>query len=148
MDERRIDRILSSCETTARFFKGVYAADAIKPPRNYPASMVVNLDKKRKPGSHWVAIFARSPREAVYFDSYGQPPPDGPIKQFLGRFDKLTASEFPIQSVVSNVCGYYCIYFIAKCSIGETYPRILAELARKQNMDAYVRHFVMHRWCE
>jgi hypothetical protein len=110
--------------------------------------MVVNLDERDEPGSHWVAIFAPSPREAFYFDSYGQPPPDGPISEFLGRFEKVTPNKFPIQSIVSDVCGYYCAYFIAKCSAGEPYPQLLTQLARKQNMDAFVRYFVLHRYCE
>jgi hypothetical protein len=34
--------------------------------------MVVNLDEKNEPGSHWVAIYIPDPSTARYFDSYGE----------------------------------------------------------------------------
>jgi hypothetical protein len=141
MNSRRITRILSSCEETARYFKGVYPADAIELPQSYPASMVINLDEKDEPGSHWVAIFMRTPKTVCYFDSYGQPPPEGGIKEFL-RGREVEPNNFPIQSIISDVCGHYCIYFIHRCSKGDAYETILTNLARKNNIDAFVRSYV------
>ncbi len=142
MNSRRITRILSSCEETARYFKGVYPADTIEVPQSYPASMVINLDEKDEPGSHWVAMFMRTSNTVRYFDSYGQPPPEGGIEEFLhGRV--VEPNNFPLQSIISNVCGHYCIYFIHRCSRGDTYETIMMNLAKRRNMDAYVRSYVL-----
>jgi hypothetical protein len=141
MDTRQIERILRSCALTRRYFEGVFAADRLRLPTHYPASIVANLDESKESGSHWVGIFAKSPSEVLYFDSYGMPP-DGKILHFLRNFARIRPNNFPVQSVISNVCAAYCVYFIYMCSRGENYADILSRLAHKQNSDAFVRNFM------
>lgn len=146
MDGRRIARILSSCDVTARYFKGVYPSNAIETPMHYPATMVVNLDEADEPGSHWVAIYMKSADDVLYFDSYGRKP-EGPIKEFL-RGKRVRANQFFIQSIISDVCGYYCIYVIYRWSRGDSYARVLTGLGKKQNIDLFVRSFVRDMVCD
>ena len=96
--------------------------------------MVVNLDETSQPGTHWVAICAKSPSEVWYFDSYGEPP-EGNVKEMLKTFQKITINTFVIQSILSNVCAAYCIYFIYMCAKGFSYSKILSNLSAKPNMD-------------
>ena len=142
MDSQKITRMLSKCEATHKYFTGTFPEDKIEMPMWYPASMVVNLDESSEPGSHWVAIFAKSPNDAMYFDSYGQQP-KGNILAVLKKFRKVTTSDFVIQSIISNVCAAYCIYFIYMASKGRNYEEILSSIARRSNMDAFVRSFVI-----
>jgi hypothetical protein len=70
---------------------------------------IINLADHNKPGTHWVALFIKQ-NIAIYFDSYGLPPPTI-IKQFYkGR--KLIYNADMIQSMNSTACGYYCILFL------------------------------------
>ena len=71
MEDWRIRRLLRSNAVTRRAFLDVYAADRLPHTLyRYPAALVVNLDPHGRPGTHWVGIYARSAREALYFDSY------------------------------------------------------------------------------
>ena len=141
MDGRTLATVLRACSVTRPHFCGVYPADGIEAPRIFPASMIVNLDEGDEPGSHWVAMFSRDEGEVDYFDSYGQPPPEGGIKQYFDSFAKRKVNPFVIQSVVSPVCGHYCLYFIFMRSKGTTYDMLLNELAHHDNLDQYVLDF-------
>jgi hypothetical protein len=107
--------------------------------------MVINTDKSSQPGSHWVALFFPSRNRVLYFDSYGvTPTQNGPIAKFLAGFKHVEPNGFPVQSIVSNVCAAYCVYFIYMCSRGKSLADILSSLSHKKNSDAYVREFLLN----
>lgn len=141
MDNYLLEKILRSLRSTRPYFQGVYPCDWLKMPTLFPAQMVVNLDDSERKGRHWVALHMPNAGEAYYFDSFGEPP-DGDIEEFL-RTNKidLIYSPFPIQSLISKVCGGYCIYFLHECAKRRRYEDILAELNRKHNPDAYIVSF-------
>uniref|UniRef100_A0A158P5G0 Ubiquitin-like protease family profile domain-containing protein n=1 Tax=Tetranychus urticae TaxID=32264 RepID=A0A158P5G0_TETUR len=58
-------------------FKGVYAIDKL-PLTLFPKpfGIVINLDPSWKSGSHWTAVFIPIYGSGIYFDSYGQQPPE------------------------------------------------------------------------
>lgn len=137
----RIERILTQCEITSQFFKGVYAADTVERPLSYPAALVANLDVQDEKGTHWVAIYCPSPAKAIYFDSYGLMP-EGNIGEFVKQFPQKEAHEAVIQSVISDVCAHYCIYFLYMCCAGYSFVDLLYILGREENMDVFVHSFV------
>lgn len=142
LDENILRKILSSCSVTRPYFKDVYSSDNIEMPMKFPASMVVNLDKDEGDGYHWVGIYNPSASDAYYFDSFGTMP-KGDINQFIQNFpDTKIPNPFPIQSIKSEVCGHYVVYFIYKCSQGHAYHNVLTDLGRKRNMDLYVYTFL------
>ena len=60
-------------------FVGVFALDQLPhhryaTDRHVPIKLIVNLEPKSLPGSHWVAISRKLGGEAYYFDTFGQPP--------------------------------------------------------------------------
>ena len=68
---------------------------------------IVNTHRSDQPGEHWVAIFFRE-NWAYYFDSYGQPPPDADILQFIEQNTRsYTYNKRCLQSVEMPVCGMY-----------------------------------------
>lgn len=80
----------------------------------------INLESEQDPeslkmnqGSHWVGLQIRKldghdHAEAVYFDSYGMPPPkivNRLVQEAIGK--KPWHPTKDIQSIVADTCGYY-----------------------------------------
>lgn len=103
--------------------------------------MVVNLDDSKNPGSHWIALFFPNKKHAYYFDSFGLDA-QGPIAEYLQKFNYITRQIATIQSIGSDACGYYAIYFVYLSSLGVPYVEINKRLARAKNPDVHVRDFV------
>ena len=140
MNSRTLSQILSSNSVTAPHFIGTYPIDQIPTATKYPTSIVVNLDTSAEVGSHWVGLFIKSPTHALYFDSYGLKPEDQ-LLDYLKGFTTVTINIFTLQSLISNVCAKFVIFFIFMCSKGYSYESILQLLARKHNPDLYVQAF-------
>ena len=99
-------------------FLGTYPYDALptKPEGDY--SIVVNTSPSKDPGSHWLALVLQ--KGNLYFlDSYGRSVRDQTFSQqfkdaiieYMGG-NKIIHNRKWLQSLSSNVCGEYCIYFI------------------------------------
>ncbi len=64
-------------------------------------------------GSHWVGFQVRTYKngrkpEAVYFDSYGKPPPKVVIQRIKEGFNvPVWHPTKDVQSIVNNACGFY-----------------------------------------
>lgn len=141
MDTTTINRILGSHPCTRRQYIGCFASDSIKVPSKFPAALVVNLDRSDQPGSHWTAIYVKSPSTAYYFDSFGLAP-IAEIDNFLKRYVHCTSNTCLIQSFDSSVCGHYCIFFIYFCCRGFSYERIISILKKVRHPDVFVASFV------
>ena len=105
-------------------YKGAFAKDKI-PFLNLNSSYIINLNNVKDnegnimQGSHWVCLYIDNLGNAVYMDSYGIAPPievmtrieeNNKIKDFLYNTKN-------IQSMMSDVCGYFClayIYYVSK----------------------------------
>jgi hypothetical protein len=108
--------------------------------------MVLNLDDSTGSGSHWVALFAVNQMRVYYFDSFGQAP-SGVILHYLqDKYQKITFNNTRLQSLLSNVCGHYCIYVIYHMSIGLDFITLLKCLYNLNNPDFYVKAFV-NKFC-
>ena len=71
---------------------------------------IVNTDPSTKPGSHWVAFFSGDLGNLEFFDSYAMPP--SAYDFFIPSNTKLSTSNTCLQSLTSNVCGYYCLLYL------------------------------------
>lgn len=87
-------------------------------------SYIVNLDNETdldgddNAGTHWTCFqvfsYPNGKKEAIYFDSYGISPPEivkSHIKKSFG-ITYIPYSTKDIQSLMSDVCGYYCLAFL------------------------------------
>lgn len=71
---------------------------------------IINLqDSSEGSGTHWVALWCNTPKTAVYFDSFGMPPPDE-VKNFVSG--KLTVNKRTIQDIKDDACGFHCVLFL------------------------------------
>lgn len=104
--------------------------------KNYPGkdrfALVLNLDDRNGPGSHWVAVyFNKNPNlnnyGIYYYDSTASPPEDR-VVEFMAKVTKairesnkliqvpLEILENKVQRQFKNTeCGMFCIVFLTQC---------------------------------
>lgn len=103
-------RLLANNRVT---FLGVFAADMVPKYRSndsYPLCFIVNTDPVNKPGEHWVAVYADSKSSVEFFDSYGLPVTAYP--HIRGLQNTRSYNTVSLQSLLSQTCGHFCIYFL------------------------------------
>ena len=122
---------ISSFLRKARNFGGVYSIDNLPTIISKPSSFIINLDASHKPGSHWTAV-AFSTRSAIYFDSYGRPPPDE-ILTFIERNSRqYEYSKLKYQGNDSTACGYFCMLFVSMAN-KRAFFKLLKDCNHKAN---------------
>ena len=159
MDSTKIEKLLSANKRTRKYFLGCFAADEIPTfIDKFPASLVINLDTKDKPGSHWVAAFVENFSKVYYFDSMGslnclypkqfRPNPfciSGPnsfIYDFLNRFESVIVNKIVFQTIFTTNCAHYCIFFIHAMSVGIPFNKITSMLNNNSDPNNFVFQFV------
>ena len=112
-----------------RIFAGVFSRDRLprQCPNVRPILFVVNTDRARGPGEHWVCIYLNPSGVGEYFDSYGFPPYHREIKTFLRKNSRrYVYNNVVLQEPFSQTCGYYCVYYAKKKSRGYSLRQILS----------------------
>ena len=71
---------------------------------------IINLGNLQNGGTHWVALQFKK-NVAMYFDSFGAPPPPNVIT-FAKNSKKLGYSNQITQAIESELCGWYCLAFL------------------------------------
>ena len=112
LETLQLQFILDNSTWMKPFHIKVCAKDLL--PRRNPQHVrayIVNTDNNNQPGQHWVALFFNG-REAIYFDSYGNPPLQ-PIMTFMeNNAERWKMNTLQLQSAFSNVCGHYCVFIL------------------------------------
>ena len=93
-------------------FDGVYAINQLPLTHKRSYVMVINTDPDNLPGKHWIAVIVRSDKEAFVFDPLGFPAPLKLQHWFIKRNIRWTCNTRQVQSSLSTLCGYFCIYFL------------------------------------
>ena len=92
------------------FFAGTYARDDI--PKEFVGGIVVNLDRKHEPGSHWVAMATGAGATPLLYDSFGE------VGQTLfpqkyedfGVYQKT--DDDVEQDIASSICGQLALSWL------------------------------------
>jgi hypothetical protein len=98
-------------------FKGCYYKDLLKKVEPN-SSYILNLnseydeDNKRNGGSHWVALVIDDDKKGMYFDPYGVDVPLEITNLLKSNQYKIYHTNKNIQSLMSNLCGFFCLGFI------------------------------------
>ena len=111
---------ISSTLKCSPFFIGCYAENQLKSLTitHFPCFMIVNIDSSEMNGSHWLAIGLFAEKIEI-FDPLGftifnwtHVPCD--LLDFLHRMSVSREVRVSprIQSDTSNLCGFYCIFYI------------------------------------
>lgn len=116
MNTLQLETVLRRCSFTKDIFKGVFAADYFPDLSSRPCCFIWNLCTSSQNSSvsgHWICIFISQANIAYYFDSAAEP-----ISQTFREFLENNCKEMKIvlkrrvQSLFSDVCGQYCIFFL------------------------------------
>jgi hypothetical protein len=120
MDTWELYYVLSRNSYTASWNPVVCAKDEL--PHRMPQvnqAYVINTDDSHLPGTHWVAVYFPQEGCVEYFDSYGLPPLDDDIIDFMRRNAQTTRfNNVKLQGIDYMVCGQYCVYFLHHRSLG------------------------------
>lgn len=143
MNGQQLFHILSHETVTSPFFRGVFAKNTL-PPLQRNTCAIVNTDEFSQPGSHWIALFSSTQKNLEFYDSYGMSP------DFYGidttYYSKIEWNSIVFQSLTSNVCGHYCIYFLLKRCQGHSMYSIVDHLYITNVSDFQVYQFVKKKY--
>ena len=105
-------------------FKGCFYKDKLK--KIQPnSSYIINLnsemndDGKRNTGSHWTCFVTDDMKRVIYFDSYGENAPNEIRNLLKCNQYKIGHTSKNIQSLMSNLCGFFCLAFIYFLSVSK-----------------------------
>ena len=85
-----------------------------------PCAFIANTHPSTKPGEHWVAIYVSPKGKGEYFDSYGLPPLQKDIKNYMEEQcpNGWKYNPFVLQDANSFTFGYYCVLYVISKSHG------------------------------
>jgi len=136
-------------------FIGVFAQNELSSLliTSYPVSFVVNLDNINQSGSHWIGIRISNKQLEIY-DSFALDPNSWSKKprrllKFISRYKKshkilLTPR---LQSSLSNMCGFYCIYFIL-FRLHRSFYNCLSVFSQNLMQNDRILNSVLTNFCE
>ena len=147
MNTEELDRMLCVSDATKGYYLGVYAVDQL--PKEKISQdvwlLVCNCCPIDLPGEHWVAMFGNARGEIDFFDSFGFPPNayDG-VHQFLGRQETslITYNTMQLQSMESDACGPYCLFFAYYRSLGRSMCDIVADIIDGVCKDRFISYIL------
>ena len=103
------------------FFRGVFLLDTLPREPNKKERGIVNFDKSRGSGTHWVAWY-KNGKTKIYFDSYGVQPPLEVIR-YLGNPIHYNTNQ--LQPAREVFCGHLCLNVLKELSEGHQFQNIL-----------------------
>lgn len=136
MDTRTLERILEKIEKyrwrieRKELCTGVFSCDQLRSAvvqelDERDIAFIVNTDPITQPGTHWQALWIpkvttnKQERTCFFFDSYGRPPQNKYIKEFIKKYTHTTIwKNQQLQSFQSVYCGEYCSVFLWSMASG------------------------------
>ena len=118
MNSVEIENIISFNVRTQEQFLGVFALDEIPKEMKTYTSAIINCCPSHLKGIHWCAIYQNSNTEIEFFDSFGFPPSHYNFIKNLPSNVRKVYNNKQLQSPLSNVCGYYCLFYSWKKNHG------------------------------
>ena len=118
MDTVSIFKILTRMTRGIKCFATVVPCDQLKniPIRVFPMFIVANSKPSTHPGEHWLAIHVKSSKGPVtFFDSFGFGVTfySADFSEFFKRLGGgIIENTKPLQSLGSDCCGQYALYFL------------------------------------
>ena len=108
---------------------------------------MINLDKYRDIGTHWIALYVNN-NAVAYFDSFGVEHIPKEIKIFI-NYKNIKTNIFRIQAYDSVMCGYFCIGFIDFMLKGKTlteYTNLFSPNNFEENDDIILKYFMTNAY--
>lgn len=139
MDSKEIEICLRQNNFSSKFFRGVYSVDKLPTKKmEKPSSFIINTDNSNGPGIHWVAIWMSKGKRIEYFDSFGLPPMNKEIIDFININGKeYIFNNKQIQSNNSKTCGKFCVIFILFRSRKISYSSFINLFFKNKKLNEY-----------
>ena len=122
----QLDRLAQSQPTLKPYFYGTRPCDRLptSPDKQGPVAYIVNTDPEGQPGRHWIALWTQEDACEI-LDSYAIPletyQTTVPLQRWLDRhWKRVTQNRQSLQSVYSQSCGDYALFFLIDRSQGKT----------------------------
>lgn len=114
-------------------FKGVFACNTLpKKKITLPAIFIVNLSAHSEIGTHWIGVYIDQNSNCFYFDSFGLPPKNNYIVDFIRKHAKrIYYNRQQVQHIISTKCGHYCCLFAVS-------------ILKFHTIDMYIRKFSLN----
>lgn len=99
----------------------------IKKIDSFPTSFIINTEPFPRYG-HWIVIIFNSKYHAIYFDSLAKSATieKSEIKQFINKnTNSIEFNLYPLQTIFSHHCGFYCIAKIISHMLGESHLKFV-----------------------
>jgi len=105
-------------------FRGCFYKDKLKtiqPNSSYIINLNSELNEKGNvnTGSHWCCLVTDDMKQCIYFDSYGEKEPNEVRNLLKCKQYSIAHTSKNIQSLMSNLCGFFCLSFIYFLSISK-----------------------------
>lgn len=144
MEGSKLRQMVQGDALTNRRFLNVFAANELPYWMPSQSMAIVNCCDRRYPGEHWIALYKEGDRLEV-FDSYGLHPNAYSLMDKLPDFSVMTHNARQLQSLHSNVCGQYCLYYCYFKARGFAMDDIIARFSRDHFFnDEYVYGTVLN----
>lgn len=125
-----------------KIFRGVFASDSLPHKVNLPSAFIINTSPRRQLEGHWVGLYLNRNGVAEYFDSFGFPPQQRDILNFIKHHSrKLIYNKKQIQHLSSNKCGKFAIVFI----LIKLFKRSVLELVDRFSLNLMVNDLILER---
>lgn len=136
----QITHLAQSDTLLRKVYVGTFAADKVDRYSNvmtangrdkYP-KFIANSDNSNQPGEHWIAFVALSGTSLEIFDSYGRRTIDysDNLYRFMRGFHRI--KQF--QSMFSETCGYFCLFYLFYRAKGEKMNKVLGHLNKRNHL--------------
>ena len=132
-------------------YGGCYPCDKIPYVTNKqkPVFFVVNTDLANNKGEHWLGL-ALYKNKCLFYDSYGLKIVNKHILKYLTKMNYKTYiySDFCVQPIYSDNCGYYVIAFILFISFGYKYSDFIKIINEDHidNNDELCKNLINHMY--
>jgi hypothetical protein len=152
MDAQQIYSILKSDDfVSQQNFFGVFPSDLIPiSALHYPCCLVVNTKPVSHSGEHWIVIVKSSKNTGYYFDSYGMSPANfTEAAVVLEPTINWDHNKVQLQSLLTTVCGQYCVFFLLHIARGLSPKQIVDFLNDNGDTaanDAFIFTFFKQRY--
>lgn len=146
MNTYEIESIINCDKFSQNKWLGVFAFDKLPKIDIYPSCLILNTDKSKDPGSHWLAIYFSKSRTAEFFDSFGQQPDYFELDEYLREnSNKIIYNDVTIQGLGSNYCGLYSILFLYLRNRGHNFSKIINFFKSKNINDHQIADFLTNK---
>ena len=140
MNEIDINQYLILDQFVKQIYRGVISSNELfKIDKSVKSLYIVNTDPNYLPGSHWICIYSQG-EICEIFDSLGNNPKEYSkhFTNLMQEYEKCIYSTVKLQSVSSNLCGIYCIFYCYLKSRGFELYEILNTFSENTQMNDYL----------